>query len=190
MLLICFIFAFAANALDVNLVFGALLAGIVMGLMPQEHFGKAKEHIKDLSLAFFVPIYFALVGLKIDLVYHFVLVFFLGFMIFATTFAALGTLSALKLAKMDWLSSVNISVAMNARGGPGIVLATIAFDLGIINQTFFVTLVLVAIVTSLLAGYWFRYVISRGWPLLKSELPLIDPIAQEGVELPVSQSTR
>jgi len=190
MLLICFLFAFAANTLDVNLVFGALLAGIVMGLMPQEHFGKAKEHIKDLSLAFFVPIYFAVVGLKIDLVYHFDLLFFLGFMIFATTFAALGTLSALKLAKMDWLSSINISVAMNARGEPGIVLATIAFDLGIINQTFFVTLVLVAIVTSLLAGYWFRYVISRGWPLLKSDLPHNDPLTQEGVEIPVSRSIR
>lgn len=48
-------------------------------------------------------------------------------------------------------------------------LATVAFDLGIINQTFFVTLVLIAIVTSLLAGYWFKYVLSKGWPLLEGE---------------------
>jgi Kef-type K+ transport system membrane component KefB len=91
--------------------------------------------------------------------------------VFATAFAAIGTLVALKLAKEDWLSSFNIAVAMNARGGPGIVLATIAFDLGIINQTFFVTLVLIALVTSLLAGYWFKYVISRGWPLLNRDRP-------------------
>jgi hypothetical protein len=56
---------------------------------------------------------------------------------------------------------------MNARGGPGIVLATVAFDLGIINETFFATLVLIAIITSLSAGYWFRYVLSKGWELLK-----------------------
>jgi hypothetical protein len=58
---------------------------------------------------------------------------------------------------------------MNARGGPGIVLATVAFDMGIINQTFFVALVLIAIITSMLAGWWFRLVLSRGWPLLPEE---------------------
>ncbi len=184
-LLICFLFSTAANALEVNIVFGAFLAGIVIGLMPQERFGKAKEHIKDISLAFFIPIYFAIVGLKIDLIYHFDPLFFLGFLLFATTFAAMGTLSALKLAKEDWLSSINITVAMNARGGPGIVLATVAFDLGIINQTFFVTLVLVAIVTSLLAGYWFKYVISKGWPLLKSERLEPQLVPQEQMELPI-----
>jgi hypothetical protein len=57
---------------------------------------------------------------------------------------------------------------MNARGGPLIVLATVSLELGIINQTFFVTLILIALTTSLLAGSWFKYVMSKGWPLLKS----------------------
>jgi Kef-type K+ transport system membrane component KefB len=187
-LLICFLFAAVANALDVNIVFGAFLAGVVIGLMPHDRFGNAKEHIKDISLAFFIPIYFAIVGLKIDLIYHFDLLFFLGFLLFATTFAAIGTLTALKLAKEDWLSSFNITVAMNARGGPGIVLATIAFDLAIINQTFFVTLVLIAIVTSLLAGYWFKYVLSKGWPLLRSERLGSQLDAQERIDLPLSNT--
>ncbi|MEJ2557356.1 MAG: cation:proton antiporter, partial [Anaerolineae bacterium] len=186
-LLICFLFSAVANVLEVNIVFGAFLAGIVIGAMPRDQFGKAKEHIKDISLAFFIPIYFAIVGLKIDLIYHFDMLFFLRFLLFATAVAAIGTLTALKLAKQDWLSSFNISVAMNTRGGPGIVLATVAFDLGIINQTFFVTLVLIAIVTSLLAGYWFRSVISKGWPLLDSER-LESPAltTQEQRELPPS----
>jgi Kef-type K+ transport system membrane component KefB len=63
-LLICFLFSAVANALEVNIVFGAFLAGIVIGLMPHDQFGKAKEHIKDIALAFFIPIYFAIVGLK------------------------------------------------------------------------------------------------------------------------------
>jgi Kef-type K+ transport system membrane component KefB len=168
-LFICFFFSALASVLEVNIVFGAFLAGIVVGSMPHARFEKAKEHIKDISLAFFIPIYFAVIGLKLDLIYHFDVRFFLGFLLFATTFQALGTLVSLKLAKEDWLSSFNIAVAMNARGGPGIVLATIAFDLGIINQTLFVTLVLIALVTSLMAGYWFRFVLSKGWPLLKDE---------------------
>ena len=166
---ICFLFSAVASVLEVNIVFGAFLAGIVVGAMPHDKFEKAKEHIKDISLAFFIPIYFAVIGLKLDLIYHFDIMFFLGFLFFAVAFQAVGTLMALKLAKEDWLSSFNIAVAMNARGGPGIVLATIAFDLGIINQTFFVTLVLLALVTCLMAGSWFKFVISKGWPLLKSE---------------------
>jgi Kef-type K+ transport system membrane component KefB len=77
---------------------------------------------------------------------------------------------------------------MNARGGPGIVLATVAFDLGIINQTFFVTLVLMAIVTSLLAGYWFKFILSKGWPLLKSER--LDHVltTQEMSDVPLSKT--
>ena len=166
---ICFLFSAIASLLEVNVVFGAFLAGIVIGAMPHEQFARAKESIKDISLALFIPVYFAVIGLKLDLIYHFDLLFFLGFLFFATASQALGTLIALKLARENWLSSFNIAVAMNARGGPGIVLATIAFDLGIINQTLFVTLVLIALATSLLAGYWFRYVTSRGWPLLSHD---------------------
>jgi len=67
------------------------------------------------------------------------------------------------------LSSVNLAFALNARGGPGIILATVAFGLGLISEPFFVALVLIAITTSLIAGYWLRYVISKGWQLLKDE---------------------
>jgi len=167
-LIICFMFAAVASILNVNIVFGAFLAGIVIGLMPKERFGKAKTHIKEISLVFFIPVYFAVVGLKLDLIYHFDPLFFIFFLVFTTLFETVGTLLAAKLIKKDWLSSLNLAVAMNTRGGPGIVLATVAFGLGIINQTFFVTLVLIAIITSLLAGYWFKYVLSRGLPLLKS----------------------
>jgi len=183
-LFICFLFSAVASVLDVNIVFGAFLAGIVVGAMPHDQFGKAKEHIKDISLAFFIPIYFAVIGLKLDLIYHFDALFFLGFLLFAIAFQATGTLLALKLAKQDWLSSINIAVAMNARGGPGIVLATIAFDLGIINQTLFVTLILIALVTSFMAGSWFKYVLSKGWPLYKGErLEQPDLITREEPEL-------
>jgi Kef-type K+ transport system membrane component KefB len=167
-LFICFLFSALASILNVNIVFGAFLAGIVIGLMPNEKFEKEKDHIKEIGLAFFIPIYFAVVGLKLDLIRHFDLKFFLLFLLFSSAFQIAGTMLAARGIKKDWLSSFNLGVAMNARGGPGIVLATVAFDLGIINETFFVTLVLAAIFTSLAAGYWFRYVLSRGWDLLRT----------------------
>jgi hypothetical protein len=40
-------------------------------------------------------------------------------------------------------------------------------DAKIIDERFFITLVLTAVVTSLFAGGWFRYVLGKGGPLLK-----------------------
>ena len=176
---ICFLFAAIASILYVNIVFGAFLAGIVVGLMPNDKFEAEKRHIKEISLAFFVPIYFAVVGLKLDLIHHFDLAFFLFFLLFSTIFETIGTLVAAKAINKDNLTSFNFAVAMNTRGGPGIILATIAFDLGIINQTFFVTLVLIAIITSLVAGYWFKYVLTKGWALMTNDARE-DPQAARG----------
>jgi Kef-type K+ transport system membrane component KefB len=166
-LFICFLFSALASILNVNIAFGAFLSGIVIGLMPNEKFEKEKNHIKEIGLAFFIPIYFAIVGLKLDLIRHFDLGFLIWFLFFSSVFEISGTMMAVKFMKKNWLSSFNLGVAMNTRGGPGIVLATVVFDLGIINETFFVALVLAAIITSLAAGFWFRYVLSKGWELLK-----------------------
>lgn len=50
---------------------------------------------------------------------------------------------------------------MNARGGPGIVLASTAYVAGIINETFFVSLVMLSVVTSPLSGSWLERVAVR-----------------------------
>lgn len=164
---LCFLFSAAASLLDVNIVFGAFLAGIVVGRLPDEKFQKQRAHIQEISLSVFVPVYFAIVGLKLDLVHHFDPAFLMVFLAFSTLVEGAGVLISAKALRFDWLSCVNFAAAMNTRGGPGIVLATVAFDLGIINETFFVALVLIAVLTSLAAGYWFRYVLSKGWHLMK-----------------------
>lgn len=164
-LFLCFSSVAVASLLNVNIVFGAFLPGIAIASMPSDVFGKAAKQIKTVSLAFFTPVYFAVVGLQLDLIHQFNPLFFLGFLLFSTTIKSVATLIAGKILRKDWLSTVNLTVALNTRGGPGIVLATVAFNLGIINETLFTTLVLTAIITSLFAGYWLRYVISKGWTL-------------------------
>jgi hypothetical protein len=66
------------------------------------------------------------------------------------------------------LDVINIALTTNARGGPGIVLASVAYDAGIINAAFYTTLVITAVVTSQMAGAWLRFVLSKGWPLLST----------------------
>jgi len=165
-LFLCFLMVALASLLNVNIVFGAFLAGVAVGMMPEEVFALAKSQVKSISLAVFTPVYFAVVGLKLDLVHSFDILFFLGFLVFSTALKGGGALVVGRLIKQRRLPSLNLAIALNARGGPGIVLATVAFDLGLISETFFVALVLTAIVTSLIAGFWLRYVKKKGWDLL------------------------
>jgi len=165
-LFICFLFAAVASLFNINIVFGAFIAGIIVGIMPERRFADSRSIIKEFSLACFVPCYFAILGLKLDLIHKFDPRSFIWFLIFSSAVQFTGTILGAKAVKMSWLSSVNFAMVMNARGGPGIVLASIAFDLGIISESFFTTLVLAAILTSLLAGSWLRLVLSKGWELL------------------------
>lgn len=48
------------------------------------------------------------------------------------------------------------------------VLASVAFDGGIINSQFYTTLVVAPVLASTIAGGWLDYVLRRGWPLLIS----------------------
>src|SRR5437588_4737862 len=166
-LLACFAMVAAAELLGVKDMFGALLACVAICRLPIEVVEVVRTKVKAFALVFFTPVYFAIVGLKLDLLKHFDLGFFLGFFLFCTVVKTLATAVAGRLSTGDWLSTANLAAALNARGGPGIVLASVAFDAGIIDQRFFITLVLTAVVTSLFAGGWFRYVLSKGWPLLR-----------------------
>jgi Kef-type K+ transport system membrane component KefB len=165
-LFLCFSLVAIASLVNVNIIFGAFLAGVAMASLPRDAFAKAKSQIKSISFATFTPVYFAMVGLKLDLIHQFNPTIFLGFLLFSTILKGLGAMVVGRLMKQGWLSSTNFAVALNARGGPGIVLATVTFDLGLISEEFFVALVLTAIVTSLVAGGWLRYVIRRGLVLL------------------------
>jgi Kef-type K+ transport system membrane component KefB len=84
--------------------------------------------------------------------------FFVGFLAAACLIKAASVFAGARLAGEDSFSSWNLSVAMNARGGPGIVVASTAFAAGIIDQNFFAVLVLLAIITSLAAGAWLERV--------------------------------
>jgi Kef-type K+ transport system membrane component KefB len=143
----------AALGLGIEAFFGALVAGIVVGSTEREP-SQATMAVTSFALAFFIPIYFAMIGLGLDLVHGFSVVFFAGFLLAACAIKSLSVFAGARLAGETSGSSVNLAVAMNARGGPGIVVASTAFAAGIISQPFYAVLVLLAIVTSLAAGAW------------------------------------
>lgn len=154
-----------AVALGVVPLFGAFVAGVVVGSTEGEGAARARESIRDFSFAFFIPAYFAIVGLRLDLLNDFEPLFFVAFVAFACAAKALSVYAGARLAREDRRSSVNLAVALNARGGPGIVLASVALDAGIVDPGFYAILVLLAVLTSLAAGSWLEREVRSGRPL-------------------------
>ncbi|MGY1683072.1 cation:proton antiporter [Geodermatophilus sp. SYSU D01176] len=162
-----------AAVLDVTLAFAGFLAGfgIVGGMKGTEHqrFRVPLDSVGHVSVAVFIPIYFAIVGYRLDFTHGFSPVMLIGFLLGSSLVAVLSRTLAARAAGFRGLDVANIAVTCNARGGPGIVLASVAFDAGIINAPFFTTLVVTAVLTSQACGVWLDFVLRRGWPLLASE---------------------
>jgi Kef-type K+ transport system membrane component KefB len=155
-----------AGVLDVSLVFAAFLAGFAVVHKKRRLFADALDAIGKVSFAFFVPLYFAIVGLKLDLIRGVSLWMMAAFIAGTCIVKVLSMSLAGRLAGFRGLDLINLAITTNARGGPGIVLASVAFDAGIISSKFYTTLVVAAILTSQLAGAWLDYVLRKGWPLL------------------------
>ena len=113
--------------------------------------------------------YFAVVGLRLDLVHHFDLQFFVFFLLFACAAKSISCYLGARMTGETHSGAKNLAVALNARGGPGIVLASVAFDARIIDARFYTILVMLALVTSVIAGSWLGAVLERGEPLLTDD---------------------
>ncbi len=161
LLVILLVMAGLTASLGVTPMFGALMAGIVTSQAAEEP-ERPRRVIAGFSFGFFIPVYFAIVGLKLDLLHAFPLRFFLLLLIFACTVKALSIYAGARLAGKPRASALNFAVAMNARGGPGIVLASLAYEAKIVNESFYAILVMLSLVTSLLAGSWLDVVVRRG----------------------------
>jgi Kef-type K+ transport system membrane component KefB len=166
------VYCAVAAIFDVNLQFAALLAGygVVGGLRgtQRERFAAPLDAISKVSFGVFVPIYFGIIGYRLVFGREFSFAILLVFLIGSSLIAVFSAGLAARLGGFRGLDVVNIAVTTNARGGPGIVLASVAYDAGIINAAFYTALVITAVVTSQITGAWLRYVLGKGWPLLST----------------------
>lgn len=153
-----------AMFLDVQLMFGAFLAGVVASTCadPPE---PQRQAAKSFANAFFVPLFFAMVGLRLNLRIGVPWLFFVGFFVAACAVKAASVYIGARWAGVARRGAANLAAAMNARGGPGIVLASVAIEAGIIDDGFYACLVLLAIFTSSMAGSWLARAVRHG-PLL------------------------
>ncbi len=154
MLLGTLLSSWATSAIGVHPVFGAFAFGV---LVPKEGgFARAlAERLEDLVVIFFLPLFFVHSGLRTQ-------VGLLDSSAAWATCAAValvamagkagGSLFAARVSGLSWRESGATSVLMSMRGLMALAVFNIGLDVGVISPALFTILVLMALVTTLLAG--------------------------------------
>lgn len=150
-LALCFLGASFTEFIGIHAVFGAFIVGVCVG--DSEHFSeRAKEIVHQFINNVFAPLFFVSIGLRVNFVTNFDLVLTVIIILIASVGKVVGCGIGTKLSGVSWRESLAAGFGMNARGAMEIILSIIALENGLINEKVFVSLVIMALVTSMSSG--------------------------------------
>lgn len=152
--LLMLISTLAAEAIGINALFGAFMAGVVM---PENlNFKRVfTEKIEDVALVILLPLFFVATGLRTEIglinTPHLWMVC-LVIILVATVSKILGTMLASRYVGLTWNHSLVLGMLMNSRGLMELIVLNIGYDLGILTPELFSMLVLMALTTTIITG--------------------------------------
>ena len=139
---------------------GFFLAGIMAG-----DAGALSERVRQILTqmvhAIFVPLYFATIAIQIDFFAQFDAFLVLFVTVVSITGKYFGAWLGAQQAGLSAVDRVSIGIAFTPSGVTGIVVAAVAVEHQIITIPVFVSIVLSAIISSLIVGPWLMWSIRR-----------------------------
>lgn len=142
--------AWTTEHLGVHPLFGAFMAGLVVP-KDEELATKTRERIESVTLAFLLPLFFALTGLRtrIDLLTGWrPWAYAVAIIVVAVAGKLLGAAVASRLTGIGWRDAIALGVLMNTRGLVELVVLNAGLELGILSSTLFTMMVIMALVTT------------------------------------------
>jgi Kef-type K+ transport system membrane component KefB len=152
------------HALGLEAVFGAFIAGIVLG-RSRFHDADVVDPLDAVTRSIFAPLFFATAGLRVDLGLlrdPSVLGWGAAVVAVASISKAGGAYLGSRFAALPVREGLALGIGLNARGAVEIVVATVGLSLGVLNPASYALVVLLAVVTSMMAPPLLRLVL-RGW---------------------------
>lgn len=140
-------------------MFGALVAGIVASRNTHADVVKAQQQVESVGLGFFIPLYFALIGVSLDLIRDFDWRLTVGILLFGSIVKYGGALIGGLFAREPLPMANALAISVNARGGPGLLVAATAFSAGIVNPVAYTSLVMLSVLTSVGAGLFLAHLL-------------------------------
>lgn len=151
-LIIALLMGLVAEAIGLHMIIGAFLAGLFIHeeVLDKRVYDKIEDRIYGLSYGFFGPIFFASLAFHLDLSAFTTMTWFLMALVIVAIFGkVIGSGIVARFEKLTNLESLIIGISMNNRGAAELVIATLGFQMGIINQNVFSILVAMAFVTTI-----------------------------------------
>ncbi|OGU68520.1 MAG: hypothetical protein A2499_13150 [Stygiobacter sp. RIFOXYC12_FULL_38_8] len=146
--------------IGVHAIFGAFIVGIAIG--DSAHLKEeTREIIQQFVTNIFAPLFFVSIGLRVNFIQNFDLGIVLIFIALAFVGKVVGCGLGAYWGGMNKEDSLAIGFGMNSRGAMEIVLGTLAFQAGLIQEKVFVALVIMALVTSLSSAPAMGYFLKR-----------------------------
>ena len=154
--------AFLMDAIGIHAIFGGFLLGACMprGLFVEE----LRRKVEPLAVVLLLPMFFTYSGLntRMDMVNSVQLLLIALGILAVSVLAKFGACwAAARLSGEDNRTALGIGALMNARGLMELIIINIGLQKGIIGPTLFSMLVLMAIVTTMMAGPLFELVYGR-----------------------------
>lgn len=155
--------ALASEAIGVRTVLGAFVAGILIGESPilTRHI---EEQLRGLIVALFMPVFFGLAGLGTDvasLARPDMLLLTVGLIVVASVGKFSGATLGGRVAGLTGAESLAVGCGMNARGSTEVIIASIGLSMGLINESFFTAIVVMALLTTLVMPPMLRWALQR-----------------------------
>ncbi|WP_369226003.1 cation:proton antiporter [Streptomyces sp. R39] len=155
--------AAATHALGLEAMFGAFLAGLLLGAGPRAVRAQLAP-LRTVVLAVFAPLFFATAGLRVELTaltHPQILLCAVVFLLIAVIGKVAGAYAGARLVGIGPWESLALGGALNARGVIQLVIATVGLRIGVLTSTTYTLVVLVAITTSLMAPPILRFAMRR-----------------------------
>ncbi len=167
--------AFIMDAVGIHAIFGGFILGTVMprGLFAEE----LKRKIEPLAVVLLLPMFFTYSGLntRMDMVNTLPLLLIALGILIVSILAKFGACwAAARISGEDNRTALGIGALMNSRGLMELIIINIGLQKGIIGPTLFSMMVLMAIVTTMMAGPLFELVYGRK-ARESGELETLDP---------------
>lgn len=162
-LVIMGLMALATDAIGVQTVLGAFVAGILIGESPilTRHI---EEQLRGLIVALFMPVFFGLAGLSTNVASlgrPNMLILTAGLIVVASVGKFSGAALGGRLAGLTGAESLAVGCGMNARGSTEVIIASIGLSMGLIDESFFTAIVVMALVTTLAMPPMLRWALQR-----------------------------
>jgi Kef-type K+ transport system membrane component KefB/nucleotide-binding universal stress UspA family protein len=169
-LIVMLLMALITQAIGVNTVLGAFVAGVLVGESPilSQHI---EDQLRGFITAFMMPIFFGISGLSADLTIlkdPTLALMTLGIVAIASIGKFAGAFGGGMISGLTLAESTALGCGMNARGSTEVIVASIGLTMGALTQNLYTMIVTMAIITTMAMPPMLRWGLRR-LPMRKEE---------------------